>query len=69
MSCEASGAVPRIKMEQHLAEYTHCRNRTLNLAFSYACKNQSTKKIMDDLTSVCNFFENSPKRQKYFECV
>ena len=23
---------------------------------------------MDNLTSVCNFFENSPKQQKYFEC-
>ena len=23
---------------------------------------------MDNLTSVCNIFENSPKRQKYFEC-
>ena len=23
---------------------------------------------MDNLTSVCKFFENSPKRQKYFEC-
>ena len=23
---------------------------------------------MYNLTSVCNFFENSPKRQKYFEC-
>ena len=23
---------------------------------------------MDNLTSVCNFFENSPKQQRYFEC-
>ena len=23
---------------------------------------------MDNLTSVCKFFENSPKQQKYFEC-
>ena len=23
---------------------------------------------MDNLTSVCNFFENSPKRKKYFKC-
>ena len=26
------------------------------------------KKFMDNLTSVWNFFKNSPKRQKYFEC-
>ena len=23
---------------------------------------------MDNLTTVCNFFENSPKRQQYFKC-
>ena len=68
MSSKASGAVSVIRKEQPLPEYTHCRNHKLNLAISYACKNQSMKKFMDNLTSVCNFFENSPKRQKYFEC-
>ena len=61
ISNEASGAVSVIKKEQPLAEYTHCRNHLLNLAISYACENQSIKKIMDNLTSVCTFFENSPK--------
>ena len=35
-----------------------------NLAISFACKNQSIKKFMDNLTSVCFLLENSPKRQK-----
>ena len=43
-------------------------NHIINLAISYACKNHSIKKCMDNLTAVFSFFENSPKRQKYFEC-
>ena len=53
MSREASGAVSVIKKEQPLAEYAHYRNHIFNVAVSYACKNQSIKKIMDNLTSVC----------------
>ena len=68
MGSEASGAVSVIKKEQPLAEYTHCRNHILNLVISYACKNQSIKKFINNLTSVCNFFKNLPNRQKYFEC-
>ena len=64
MSSEASGV---IRKEQPLAEYTHCRNHILNLAISCTCKNQSIKKILDNLTSFCIFFENLPKRQKCFE--
>ena len=66
MISEASRAISLIKKEKPLAEYAHCRNHILNLAISYACKNQSTKKFMDNLTSVCKFFENLPKRQKNF---
>ena len=57
MSSEASGAVSVIKKQQPLEEYTHCRNYILNLAISYAFKNQSIKKFMDNLTSVCNFLK------------
>ena len=45
MSSKASGDVSVVKKEQPLAEYTHCRNHILNLAISYACKNESIKKI------------------------
>ena len=42
MSSEASEVVSVTKKEHPLAEYTHCRNLTLNLAIScYTCKNQS----------------------------
>ena len=61
MGREASGAISVKKMEQPLAECTHCQNHILNLAISYACKNQSIKKFMDNATS------SLPKRQKYFE--
>ena len=64
MSSEAWGV---IRKEQPLAEYTHCRNHILNLAISCTCKNQSIKEILDNLTSLCIFFENLPKRQKCFE--
>ena len=43
MSSETSGAVSVIKKEQPLVEYTHCRNHLLDLAISYACKNQFIK--------------------------
>ena len=40
---KASGVVSVIKKGQPLAEYTEYRNHILNLATSYACKNQSIK--------------------------
>ena len=54
----SSGAASVIKKQQLLAKYTHCRNLILNLAISFAYKNQSVKKFMDNLTSVCFSFEN-----------
>ena len=39
-------------MEQPLPEYTH---HVLNLAINYACKNQSVKKFMNNLTAVWKF--------------
>ena len=57
LSIEASGAVSVIEKEQPLAEYSHCRNHILNLAISYTCKNQSIKKFLDNLTSVCIFLK------------
>ena len=40
---KASGVVSVIKKGQPSAEYTEYRNHILNLATSYACKNQSIK--------------------------
>ena len=54
----SSGAASVIKKQQPLAKYTHCRNHILNLAISFAYKNKSVKRFMDNLTSVCFFYEN-----------
>ena len=69
MSSEISGAATFIKKQQPLAEYTHFHSHAINLAISFPCKNKSIQKFMDNLTIVCYFFENSPKRQQYFELL
>ena len=69
MSSEISGAATFIKKQQPLVEYTYCRSHPINLAISFACKNKSIQKFMDDLTTVSYFFDNSPKRQQYFELL
>ena len=55
------------KKKQPLAESVHCRSHCLNFAIVFACKNDVVNKFMDDLTSLCYFFANSPKRRQYFE--
>ena len=32
-----------------------------------ACKNQSIRNFKDELSTACNFFANSSRRQNYFE--
>ena len=49
------------KNEQSLSKYTHYWSHILNLAISFACKNQSIQKFIHNLTSVSCFFEDSPK--------
>ena len=66
MSSASKGASAVIKKKQPLAESVHCRSHCLNLAIVFACKND-VNKFMDDLTSLCYFFANSPERQQYFE--
>ena len=61
VSGTSSGTASVINKQQPLAEYTHCKNHILNLAISFACKNQSIKNFIDNLTLVCFFFENSLK--------
>ena len=45
----------------------HWRSHCINLAVVFTCKNEVIRGFMTDLTSVCFFFANSPKRQQYFE--
>ena len=56
MASEAKGASAVIKGQQTMADSIHCRNHCINLAIAFACKNESMRKSMDDLTSVCYFF-------------
>ena len=67
MSSDRCGAVSVLKKEQPLAEYPHCKNHILNLSIYFACKNQSIGKFMDNLTTLCFVFENSPRRQICFK--
>ena len=58
-----------IKKQKPLAEYAHCRSHATNLAIGFACKKKSAQKFMDSLTTVCYIFDNSLKRQEYFELL
>ena len=66
MSSDRCGVVSVLKKDQPLAEYTDCRNHILNSDICFTCKNQSVRKFMDNLTTLCFFFENLPKGQRYF---
>ena len=61
MSSEISSVATFSKKQQILAEYTRCRSHAINLAINFACKSKSIQKFMDNLTTVCYFFDNSPK--------
>ena len=61
----SSGAASVIKKQQPLAKYPRFRNHILNLAISFAGKNQSVKRFMGNLTSVCFFFENLQSNKSF----
>ena len=63
----ASAVKGASEKKQPLTEFVHCRSHCLHLTIVFACKNDDVSKFMDDLTSLCYFFANSPKRQQYFD--
>ena len=67
MSSGNKGTSAIVKEQKPKASYVHCRSHCINLAIAFCCKNEVVTKFMDDLSSVCHFFANSPKRQQYFE--
>ena len=67
MASKSEGASVVIKRQQPQAEFVNCRSHCINLALVFACKDEVIRGFMADLTSVCFFFANSPKRQQYFE--
>ena len=64
MSSSNEGVSAIAKEQQQKANYVHCRSHCINLAKAFS---KVITKFMDDLSSVCNFFAKSPKRQQYFE--
>ena len=54
-----------LRKQQALKEYTQCRTHEVNLTINFACENQPIQKFMDNLTTICYYFDNSPKRQQY----
>ena len=70
MSCALRGVAAIVSSQMKVpgsAPYTHCRSHCINLSVASACKERPIRQFMDDLTSLCYFFSNSPKRQQYFE--
>ena len=67
MASKSKGALAVVKRQQPQVEFVHCRSHCINLAVVFACKNEVIRGFMADLTSVCFFFANCPKRQQYFE--
>ena len=58
-----------LRKQEALKEYTQCRPHEVNLTIRFACENQPIQKFMDNLTTVFYYFDNSPKRQQYFELL
>ena len=56
-----------VKEHQPKFSYVHCRSHCINLTIAFSCKNEVATKFMDDLSSVCYIFSNSPKCQQYYE--
>ena len=58
-----------LRKQQALKEYTQCRTHEVNLTINFACGNQPIQKFMDNLTTICYYFDNSPKRQQYLQLL
>ena len=68
IASKGKGASAVIKRQQPQAELVHCRSHCINLAVVIVVVAVlAIRGFMADLTSVCFFFANSPKRQQYFE--
>eukprot|EP00795_Rhopilema_esculentum_P013865 gene13865-4810_t len=63
MSSDVCGAQAEVRKEAPNATNTHCRSHIVNLAILAACKNRSTRNMMDVVSSVYLFYEFSPKKK------
>jgi hypothetical protein len=62
MAGKFSGVGARILRSYEKAVYVHCGSHILNLCVVSACSIEMVRKMMDDVRSVSDFFNNSPKR-------
>lgn len=69
MSSEKVGVQKLIRDQAPLAIYTHCRSHVLNLSIASSCKLPPIRNMMDTISETFLFFDNSPKRQRYFELI
>ena len=69
MSSNISGVQARIREAAPLALYTHCRSHVLNLSIAATCQVPEVRNMVDTINSCFLFFNNSPKRQRFFELV
>jgi hypothetical protein len=62
MAGKFSGVATRIPWSYEKTVYMHCGSHILNLYVVSACSIEMVRKMMDDVRSVSDFFNNSPKR-------
>ena len=64
-SCKGVAKLLRTKFPK--AIYCHCASHKLNLCIAHACQLTSVSNMMTSISSIANFFNYSPKRQKSLE--
>ena len=69
MSSDKKGVQAEIGKFAPDAEYQGCCLHSLNLVICQACKIPSIQNMMDSCRELYSFFDNSPKRQKFFEVI
>ena len=64
-----NGTQAFILKKQPKAVYAHCRSHVLNLSIAASCRIQEIRNLIYSINKLFNFFDNSPKRQRYLENV
>ena len=69
MSSKKVGVQSRVKEVSALALYTNCNSHVLNLSVASACQIPLIGNMIDVINEAFLFFDNSPKRQRFFETI
>ena len=62
MAGKYSGVATRIQRNYEKASYVHCNSHVLNLCVASSCHIELIRDMMDNVRTVSNFFNDSPKR-------